>query len=160
MLWKEVCLPRREGGLGLKDLKYWNSALLVKVLRDIHQKEDTLWVRWIHQEFLSSVSIWERPTRKDDSALMKRILPIRDALIQAQGSVEAAFNLMDSWAARQRFNGLAAYELFRPKGHSRVWASVVWNPCLIPKHAFILRLCAKSGILTRDKLSFMKIDPT
>jgi len=30
--WQEVCLPKNEGGLGLKDLQSWNLALLVKVL--------------------------------------------------------------------------------------------------------------------------------
>ena len=34
--WKEIRHPRSEGALGLKDLKSWNSALLLKGLWDIH----------------------------------------------------------------------------------------------------------------------------
>ena len=28
--WKEVCLPKQEGGLGVKDLKAWNKALMLR----------------------------------------------------------------------------------------------------------------------------------
>lgn len=74
--WKDICVPKCEGGLGLKDLKCWNSCLLIKTLWDIDEKKDTLWVQWIHQEFLHSNSIWQRQMRSDDSPLMKKLLLI------------------------------------------------------------------------------------
>lgn len=40
--WKDLYLPKDEGGLKLKDLKSWNLALLVKTLWNIHHKKDTL----------------------------------------------------------------------------------------------------------------------
>lgn len=100
--WKDICLPKCEGGLGLKDLKCWNSCLLIKTLWDIHRKKNTLWVQWIHQEILQSGSIWQRQMRRDDSPLMKNLLLIRDKIYDATGSMEAAGRLIGSWS-----NGVA-----------------------------------------------------
>nr|GEW55871.1 hypothetical protein [Tanacetum cinerariifolium] len=41
--WKQVCKPKEYGGLGLKNLKVWNEALLTKHLWNIAAKKDTLW---------------------------------------------------------------------------------------------------------------------
>ncbi|XP_042003863.1 uncharacterized protein LOC121752841 [Salvia splendens] len=50
--WKDVCLPREEGGLGLRDLDSWNTALHVKILWNIFAKKDTLWIQWVHTEIV------------------------------------------------------------------------------------------------------------
>lgn len=34
------------------------------------------------------------------------------------------------------------------------WATVVWNSCILPKHAFTLWLGALGKLLTRDRLPF------
>ncbi|GFY91584.1 hypothetical protein Acr_07g0017800 [Actinidia rufa] len=46
--WKDVCLPKHEGGLGIRNTKAWNKALICKTLWDIQAKKDSLWVQWIH----------------------------------------------------------------------------------------------------------------
>ncbi|XP_052176609.1 uncharacterized protein LOC127790918 [Diospyros lotus] len=71
---------------GLKDLRRWNLALLVKVLWNIHGKKDSLWVCWTHHQYLVSSSVWEWAARKDDSPLIKKLLAIRDALCIEAGS--------------------------------------------------------------------------
>ncbi|XP_073049432.1 uncharacterized protein [Primulina eburnea] len=43
--WTSVCKPLGDGGLGLKDLKAWNKALLAKTLWKIHLKKDSLWIK-------------------------------------------------------------------------------------------------------------------
>ena len=42
--WKEVTLPKIEGGLGIRNSKAWNKALLSRTLWDIQAKKDILWV--------------------------------------------------------------------------------------------------------------------
>ncbi|GJZ48772.1 RNA-directed DNA polymerase, eukaryota, reverse transcriptase zinc-binding domain protein [Tanacetum coccineum] len=46
--WKNVCQPKKYGGLGFNPLEQWNSALLIKHLWNVANKKDTLWIRWIH----------------------------------------------------------------------------------------------------------------
>jgi len=156
--WKEVCLPKIEGGLGIKDLRCWNLALLAKVLWDFHCKKDTLWVRWVSHVYLGIYSIWDRSAKKDDSPLLKKILFIRDSILQKEGSVSAAINLLESWRDGDSIKIQQAYNYFRPKGMRKMWAKDVWNVAVPPKHAFTLWLSAKSKLLTKDNLLFLNID--
>lgn len=48
--WSDICLPKQEGGLNLRDLKAWNSALLVKSLWNICAMKNSLWIQWIHHQ--------------------------------------------------------------------------------------------------------------
>nr|GEW28823.1 putative reverse transcriptase domain-containing protein [Tanacetum cinerariifolium] len=45
---KEVCLPKEQGGLGIKSLKKWNEVLLVKQLWKIIEGKESLWVKWVN----------------------------------------------------------------------------------------------------------------
>jgi len=95
--WKEVCLAKSEGALGFKDIRSWNSALLAKALWNIQQKKDSLWVRLVNHEYMRSVSIWEWPSKKDDSPPIKKILAIRESIPLSEGSVPAASQKLSSW---------------------------------------------------------------
>ncbi|XP_039045257.1 uncharacterized protein LOC120184986 [Hibiscus syriacus] len=46
--WGNICKPKSEGGLGLKDLKTWNKACLIHLTRKLLAGEGSLWVAWIH----------------------------------------------------------------------------------------------------------------
>ena len=43
--WKEVCQPKDKGGLGIKDLKTFNSALLAKWCWDLFHKQEEPWAK-------------------------------------------------------------------------------------------------------------------
>ena len=43
--WKFVCLPRDKGGLGIKDLRAFNTALLGKWKWELFQQHGDLWSR-------------------------------------------------------------------------------------------------------------------
>lgn len=43
--WKEVCQPKDKGGLGIKDLKNFNSALLAKWCWDLFHKQEEPWAK-------------------------------------------------------------------------------------------------------------------
>ncbi|GAV92989.1 zf-RVT domain-containing protein, partial [Cephalotus follicularis] len=60
--WADVCKPEMEGGLGIKDMKTWNKALLLKQVWSV-LVEDTLWVKWCHAYLLNSCNFWTAPIR-------------------------------------------------------------------------------------------------
>lgn len=39
MTWQEVCSPKREGGLGIKNIILWNQACMVIHLWDLARKK-------------------------------------------------------------------------------------------------------------------------
>lgn len=46
--WKMVCLPKEEGGLGVRSLSAWNKALMSSHVWNILTVKEPLWVKWIH----------------------------------------------------------------------------------------------------------------
>ncbi|XP_071734228.1 uncharacterized protein [Rutidosis leptorrhynchoides] len=57
--WARVCLPKDEGGLGLKRLKEWNVALMSSLIWRLLTNKQSLWVRWIHAYHLNGRNFWE-----------------------------------------------------------------------------------------------------
>ncbi|XP_074266889.1 uncharacterized protein LOC141590182 [Silene latifolia] len=49
--WKQICIPRRKGGLGLKVLHQWNVALLGKYVWWIEMKTGHLWWRQSNSDY-------------------------------------------------------------------------------------------------------------
>nr|GEU72213.1 hypothetical protein [Tanacetum cinerariifolium] len=46
--WDDICLPKEEGGLGLRSLDVFNIALMTTHIWNIVSNKESLWVRWIH----------------------------------------------------------------------------------------------------------------
>ncbi|VFQ86129.1 unnamed protein product [Cuscuta campestris] len=143
--WEEVCLPKQEGGLGLKNLLKWNQASIMRLIWDIASKKDTLWVKWIHTKYLKGATVWEYSPKQDDCYYWKKMLQNRKLF---QG-----MTTMTSYDSKIGYDWLIGM-------HTRVdWRDLVWNKWSIPKHKFIAWLIWKGIILTKDRLSrFMDID--
>nr|GEU62956.1 hypothetical protein [Tanacetum cinerariifolium] len=60
--WRDICLPKNEGGLGLRSLEIFNLALMTTHIWSIASNRESLWVRWIHTYKLcgnrKSTSLW------------------------------------------------------------------------------------------------------
>ena len=52
--WRDLCLPKEEGGLGFRSLKSWNTALISRVLWNIFSKKDSLWIKWVHNVYIGN----------------------------------------------------------------------------------------------------------
>ncbi|XP_042041211.1 uncharacterized protein LOC121786644 [Salvia splendens] len=112
--WDDVCKPKKVGGLGVRNLKAWNSALHAKTLWSIHSKKDSLWIRWIHAEYIRNNSIWDWTVhKKNDSMLIKKLLSIRDEMLDRCTRDEITA-LWSTWFAGKGVH--EAYEWFRPRG--------------------------------------------
>nr|GEY38434.1 RNA-directed DNA polymerase, eukaryota, reverse transcriptase zinc-binding domain protein [Tanacetum cinerariifolium] len=53
--WENICRPKDEAGLGLKNLQIWNEVLIMKHLWNVSANTDTLWVKWINVEKLKGI---------------------------------------------------------------------------------------------------------
>lgn len=81
--WSKMCKPKDEEGLEFQNLKAWNLTLLVKVLWRIQQKQDTLWISWVHHTYLKQKDLWSWRAKHLDSSLNKMILQICDTILTA-----------------------------------------------------------------------------
>ncbi|GJV28501.1 hypothetical protein Tco_1384949 [Tanacetum coccineum] len=75
--WEDVCLPKYEGGLGIRRLEFFNQALISTHIWSILSLKDSLWVKWIHTYKLQERSLWEIPLRDNMSWGWRKILQVR-----------------------------------------------------------------------------------
>ena len=75
--WEAVCLPKKEGGLGIRRLDTFNSALITTHIWSIISGKESLWVRWIHMYKLRGRNFWDIPCRGNMTWSWRKILQIR-----------------------------------------------------------------------------------
>uniref|UniRef100_A0A803PLA9 Uncharacterized protein n=1 Tax=Cannabis sativa TaxID=3483 RepID=A0A803PLA9_CANSA len=56
--WEFVCQAKSEGGIGFKKVAEWNRAAMFKYVWAIANKEDNMWVRWIHSVYIQGEDYW------------------------------------------------------------------------------------------------------
>ncbi|GJY90065.1 hypothetical protein Tco_0505261, partial [Tanacetum coccineum] len=74
----EICLPKKEGGLGLRHLDIFNYALMTTHILNIISSKESLWVRWIHTYKLNGRSFWDVPVKSDMSWGWRKLLQLRE----------------------------------------------------------------------------------
>ncbi|GJV29218.1 hypothetical protein Tco_1385666 [Tanacetum coccineum] len=75
--WEVVCLPKDEGGLGVRRLDHFNKALMISHIWKLLSLKESLWVRWIHAYKLKGRSFWDIPYRGTMSWGWRKILQLR-----------------------------------------------------------------------------------
>ncbi|KAJ0833348.1 putative RNA-directed DNA polymerase [Helianthus annuus] len=56
--WSSVCVPKHEGGLGIRRIADVNKVLMVSHIWSILSNRNSLWVAWIHSYRLRGRSFW------------------------------------------------------------------------------------------------------
>ncbi|GKA88788.1 hypothetical protein Tco_0810552 [Tanacetum coccineum] len=75
--WEVVCLPKNEGGLGIRRLECFNSALMTSHVWKLLTLKESLWVKWIHEYKLKGRNFWDIPLRGNMSWGWRKILKLR-----------------------------------------------------------------------------------
>ena len=65
--WKTVCLPKDKGGLGIKDIKTFNTALLGKCRWDLFQQSGEPWAKILDSKYGGWRSLEEGKRGRHDS---------------------------------------------------------------------------------------------
>ncbi|XP_039015205.1 uncharacterized protein LOC120145416 [Hibiscus syriacus] len=56
--WGKLCLLKSEGGLGLKDIKSWNKACMMHLIRKLLAGGGSLWIAWIRSYIIKNSDFW------------------------------------------------------------------------------------------------------
>ncbi|GJU03207.1 RNA-directed DNA polymerase, eukaryota, reverse transcriptase zinc-binding domain protein [Tanacetum coccineum] len=75
--WEEICLPKIEGGLGIRRLACFNNALMVPHIWNLINRKESLWVQWIHSYKLANRNFWDIPIRGNMTCGWRKILRLR-----------------------------------------------------------------------------------
>lgn len=80
--WHTVTSPKKFGGLGLRDTRLANFALLGKMVWSLLHEENKLWVQVIKQKYMTSNSVWLASRKANDSIIWRSICCVIEALRQ------------------------------------------------------------------------------
>lgn len=75
--WNSCCLPKDEGGLGLRNLSIWNKVLNLRLAWVLFSNSCSLWVAWQKDHRLKCSSFWNSELKESDSWIWKFILSLR-----------------------------------------------------------------------------------
>lgn len=56
--WRQVCLPKVEGGLGMRRLVPWNNTLCLRLVWTLLSNKTSLWSKWHKLYNLRDTSFW------------------------------------------------------------------------------------------------------
>lgn len=131
--WDILCLPRKEGGLGVKSIETWNLAAMTKHIWNICSDTDqSIWSSWVRSYLIKDRNFWSLRPTGDCSWTWRKILNlrsrVRDNFLLRDGRV--------SWKGSSNgvFTTKSAWDFFRNKGPQslgiRLCGFLVWFPVM------------------------------
>ncbi|GAV71577.1 zf-RVT domain-containing protein, partial [Cephalotus follicularis] len=133
----QVCLPKEEGGLGLRRTSECNNAALMSLLWDILSNKHSLWVSWCKLEILKGRTLWQVDPQQSLSVTWKSLLRLRTLfatnLVYTIGHNSSWSLWHDPWfqsiPLRDRLGNRAIYDsgLSTDATISRVQHGSLWN---------------------------------
>ncbi|CAL1403425.1 unnamed protein product [Linum trigynum] len=148
--WESVALPKKEGGLGVKDLLAWNQACTIRMLWLFLMKAGTLWVAWMYGYKCGQGDLWSLRVQYSNSWTWRRLLKLRDIIlpwITQQGDII----LWDSPEMLVYFVR-KVWDTLRKKAPAVFWYKLVWSSCYPPRYSLLAWLIMRNAIVTRYKL--------
>ena len=102
--WRDVCKPRDEGGLGLRNLTEANNVYCLKLIWRILSTRSSLWVRWIWKYLIRKGSFWSvKESSLLGSWMWKKLLKFRPLAYQlAKMEIHSGSNSYfwwDNWSS-------------------------------------------------------------
>ncbi|CAG7889626.1 unnamed protein product, partial [Brassica rapa] len=76
--WEVVTKPKREGGLGIKNLSIWNKACCLKLIWLLFFQSGSVWVAWFKTEVLNGnlSNLWITPPNRRYSWQVNKLLKL------------------------------------------------------------------------------------
>lgn len=80
--WEIVVLTKRQGGLGIKDLRTWNRACTLRLLWLLFFRPDLVWVQWFKEVILkgSIHNYWTTSPKQSYSWLVNKLLKMKQVV--------------------------------------------------------------------------------
>nr|GEU73608.1 hypothetical protein [Tanacetum cinerariifolium] len=185
--WEAVCLPKDEGGLGVRRLDTFNKALMVSHIWKLLSLKESLWVKWVHIYKLKGRNFLDIPIRSRLSWGWRKVLQIRPLIreyiwevfhdgiwswpmelcskylqlhnIQCRCSNPNNDRLewRDEGGMVKPFLVSMVWATIRHRNPKADWYAVVWFPYCIPRHAFNLWLIINRKLKTQDKVASWEV---
>ncbi|KAG7588721.1 Reverse transcriptase domain [Arabidopsis suecica] len=99
--WSRVCLPKCEGGVGLRRFSTWNKTLCLRFLWLLFAENGSLSADWHKTHHIKNNSFWalvESPSDQWTWKMLLRLRPLGERFLKTQvGNGHKAFFWFDNW---------------------------------------------------------------
>jgi hypothetical protein len=140
--WDHVCAPKAQGGLNLISLEEWNLANLAKLLWNIHNKADSLWIKWIHCYYIKNDQLLTMPVKQSCSWILKAILSQRTTLLNIQNREQ-----MKSKVVMRK-----TYDYLRKEYPIVDWKVTMYRNVARPRAIFTFWMACHGRLPTKNRL--------
>ncbi|KAL9226247.1 hypothetical protein vseg_002079 [Gypsophila vaccaria] len=140
--WNTICRPKEEGGLGIKNQRLCNMAMIGRLVHWVYEQKNSLWVKWVNGNYLKGQNWLDYMPGSQTSWVWRRICGVKQILLPGYSN--------GAWA--QGYSPTEAYHWLRDKRQHVPWAKVIWNNWVSPKHQFVGWLFAHEALRTNDRL--------
>ncbi|GJY42315.1 CASP-like protein 4A3 [Tanacetum coccineum] len=147
--WEVVCLPKDEGGLGVKRLNHFNKALMVSHIWKLLSLKESLWVRWCSHSPLSTI-ISPRDIFRSGFDLTSIV---RDVIHDGIDDKSDCLEWRDGAGVGKPFSVHLVWNTIRLRDIKVAWFDIMWFPNCTPRHAFNMWLIIKKCLKTQDSLN-------
>lgn len=106
--WDKVCRPKKEGGLGIRNLELWNLAAVGKIAWHISTMQDSLWVKWVHGVYTKGGRWMLFNAPPTASWVIKKLCKVKETLVD--------------WMTVQKYTISSVYKDLMGTQESTTWA--------------------------------------
>lgn len=142
--WEKIELPYYAGGLNIVNMKWWNKAAISKLLWNLVQKKDRLWVKWVHEYYIKGQDVGEMVIPQQSSWMVRKIIGAQAYVSQLQQGME--------WVQQSSFSVRKLYKAFIGEPIKQPWAKMMCQNPAPPKVKFITWLLLHEKLATYSYL--------
>nr|GEV72418.1 reverse transcriptase zinc-binding domain-containing protein [Tanacetum cinerariifolium] len=150
--WEDVCIPKNEGGLGVRKIETVNIALMTSHNWKIITNKESMWVRWIHAYKLNNQSFWDVRLLSNVSWGWRKILQIRNIVRPHIWYKIDTLHWKLHDGTLSSFSVRHAWHSIRVRGTEVDWFKIVWSSYSIPRHVIHMWLVMRKRLLTQDRI--------
>ncbi|VFR01188.1 unnamed protein product, partial [Cuscuta campestris] len=154
----DICKPKEEGGLGLKNSEVWNQALMAKNLWNIASRKETLWVQGVHSVYLQDRDIWAWIPKHGDSHFFKKLAEVRNNLAQKLGTDQYQEVDWDELLVDGEFCTAKVYDLLRVHLPPKPCMKMIWQSYIPPRFSVTTWLAIRRRLSTKVNLGFIPME--
>lgn len=144
--WEQVCQPKRNEGLGLKNTHLWNMAAMGMHIWNLASKKDMLWVKWVAAIYLKGDDFWSHTPTEHSSWYWRKLVEVREVLKQGYRGGRWIGDASGTYTISSGYKWLLG-----SRSNFDMW-KVIWKSYALPRHSFLLWLVAHDRLYTLDRL--------
>ena len=77
-MWDFICVPKDEGGLGLKKMVDWNRAAILRHIWSLFSRSRSLWVALLYSNLIRGRCFWLLKVPQDATSTWSKILKLSE----------------------------------------------------------------------------------